>query len=303
LVIETFNQPDDIYTSVFGQQPSFLPVTPVTFCATTDKHTYINNINQLRTHIRNGDCYEINYCNHHFASDVDIDPVSVFKTLNTFSPAPFAAYYRLNDTYVMCASPERYLKKTGARIVSQPIKGTARRGDTTVADEFIKTELRNDAKEQAENVMIVDLVRNDLAITCIPGTIEVEELFGIYSFPHVHQMISTVAGELLPDSAFTDPIGHSFPMGSMTGAPKYKVMQLIDQYESVRRELFSGSVGYITPHGDFDLNVVIRSLFYNATSRYLSYNTGGAITYDSIPENEWDEMQLKGWALEKIFRS
>ena len=148
--------------------------------------------------------------------------------------------------------------------------------------------------------MIVDLVRNDLSRCSETGSINVDELFGIYSFPQVHQMISTVSGTM-KTRAFTDAIRYSFPMGSMTGAPKFKVMELIDKYERSRRELFSGTVGYITPDGDFDFSVIIRSLFYNAATRYLSYQTGGAITYDSNAEQEWEEMRLKAWALERIF--
>jgi para-aminobenzoate synthetase component 1 len=149
--------------------------------------------------------------------------------------------------------------------------------------------------------MIVDLVRNDLARTCETGSVEVDELFGIYSFPQVHQMISTVSGKLKDGLTFTDAIQASFPMGSMTGAPKFKVMQLIETYEQARRELFSGTIGYVTPQGDMDFNVVIRSLFYNATTHYLSYHTGGAITFDSDPQKEWEEMRLKAWALERLF--
>jgi para-aminobenzoate synthetase component 1 len=202
---------------------------------------------------------------------------------------------------MMCASPERFITKGGDIVRSQPIKGTARRSADSAEDERLKAELRNSEKEKAENVMIVDLVRNDLAHSCDVGSIEVEELFGIYSFPRVHQMISTVRGRLRHDTPLTDAIRYAFPMGSMTGAPKHKVMQLIDRYEAAMRELFSGSVGYITPDGDFDFNVVIRSLFYNAETGYLSYQTGGAITWGSDPESEWDELRLKAAAMERIF--
>ncbi len=201
----------------------------------------------------------------------------------------------------MCASPERYLHKDGRTILSQPIKGTARRDKDGAIDKQIKEVLRNDIKERAENVMIVDLVRNDLARCCETGSVQVDELFGVYTFPQVHQLISSVSGTMRAGKPFTDVIRYSFPMGSMTGAPKYKVMQLIEQYEQSRRGLFSGTVGYITPTGDFDFNVIIRSLFYNEAEKRLSYQTGGAITYDSNPGKEWDEMRLKAWALERIF--
>ena len=271
------------------------------FKSTTGKDEYLDTIAKLRKHIADGDCYEINYCCEGYSEHVDIEPLQVFNALNTLSPAPFAAYYRRDDKYMMCASPERYLRKAGPKILSQPIKGTARRGENHEQDEAIKERLRKDIKERAENVMITDLVRNDLARSCETGSINVDELFGIYTFPQVHQMISTVSGTLRAQVPFTDAIRYSFPMGSMTGAPKYKVMQLIEKYEQGRRELFSGTVGYISSAGDFDFNVIIRSLFYNEDTKYLSYQTGGAITYDSVAEKEWEEMRLKAWALERIF--
>jgi para-aminobenzoate synthetase component I len=300
--IESFEQPADIYTAITQTATEQeLPLPHLQFARTTGREEYLATIGQLRQHIREGDCYEINFCTEGYCNKASIEPVNVFKRLNSLSPAPFAAYYRLNDLYMMSASPERYLQKDGAKIISQPMKGTARRGGDTEKDGQIKHELQNNIKERAENVMIVDLVRNDLARSCQAGSIKVEELFGIYTFPQVHQMISTVSGTLRANTPFTDAIRYSFPMGSMTGAPKFKVMQLIEQYERSRRELFSGSVGYISPDGDFDFNVVIRSLFYNAATQYLSYQTGGAITYDSNAEQEWEEMRLKAWALEKVF--
>jgi para-aminobenzoate synthetase component I len=301
--IETFGDPVAIYQAIIGKAPeSILPViTQVSFSSFIDRETYIDVIGKLRQHIADGDCYEINYCTGGGCDDVTIDPPVVFQALNKLSPAPFAAYYRLYDQYMMCASPERYIRKRGERVLSQPIKGTARRDKDPMKDAQIKDALLADIKERAENVMIVDLVRNDLARCCATGSVAVDELFGIYSFPQVHQMISTVSGTLRAPESFTDVIRTSFPMGSMTGAPKYKVMQLIEQYELQKRELFSGTIGYITPAGDFDFNVIIRSIFYNAGSRYLSYQAGGAITYDSDPGREWDEMRLKAWALERIF--
>jgi para-aminobenzoate synthetase component 1 len=300
--IETFGEPERVYTAICSTSAD-VPVTTAQVALTRviDRDTYLDIIGGLRRHIADGDCYEINMCNEGSCEDVAIAPLAVFAALNERSPAPFAAYYRLDDKYMMCASPERYLKKDDNTIMSQPIKGTAPRGTDIAADEAAKRALYNDIKERAENVMIVDLVRNDLSRCCETATVRVDELFGIYTFPQVHQMISTVSGTLKSALPFTDTIRYSFPMGSMTGAPKYKVMQLIDQYERSARELFSGTVGYITPAGDFDLNVVIRSLFYNSATQYLSYQTGGAITYDSVAAKEWDEMQLKARAIEAIF--
>jgi para-aminobenzoate synthetase component I len=301
--IESMEDPSMIYEAMMSTSDTVAKVisTGVSFSRIVGKDDYIATINQLREHIREGDCYEINYCTGGVAQNVDCDPLAVFNALNKLSPAPFAAFYKLHDKYMACASPERYLHKSGNKILSQPIKGTARRDKDPGKDDEIKSQLRQDKKELAENVMIVDLVRNDLARYCVTGSVKVDELFGVYTFPQVHQLISTVSGTLQPSLPFTAAIRASFPMGSMTGAPKIKVMQLIDQYEQSRRELFSGTIGYITPGGDFDFNVIIRSLFYNQTSGVLAYQSGGAITFDSDPAKEWEEMRLKAWALENIF--
>ena len=303
LTVETFDDPVEVYEAILNSKGAAdeLELPKLQFEQAIGRGEYLATIQRLRSHIADGDCYEINFCNEGYCRNASVNPLQVFKQLNVLSPSPFAAYYRINNQYLMCCSPERYLRKEGSRIMSQPIKGTARRGIDADTDDTIKEILRHDVKERAENVMIVDLVRNDLARACKTGSVVVDELFGIYTFPQVHQMISTVSGELKEDLPLTDAIRYSFPMGSMTGAPKYKVMQLIEQYEQSGRGLYSGTVGYITPAGDFDFNVVIRSLFYDAASKYLSYQTGGAITYDSSPEQEWDEMRLKAWALERIF--
>lgn len=293
--------PAAIYAELSSAELQHVHVPLVSFRSRVTQENYLQSIARLREHIAAGDCYEINFCTEGFAEGIHMDPVAAFGALNALSPAPFAACYRLHDQWMMCSSPERYLAKRGEQIISQPIKGTARRGADAAADEQARTTLRSSIKEQAENVMITDLVRNDLARSCRTGSIQVEELFGVYSFPQVHQLISTVSGMLAEQASLTDALRYSFPMGSMTGAPKVKVMELIEQYESSRRELFSGTVGYISPEGDFDFNVVIRSLFYHAGTGYLSYHTGGAITYDSDPQQEWEEMRLKAWALEKIF--
>ena len=160
-----------------------------------------------------------------------------------------------------------------------------------------KEELFHSDKDRSENVMVVDLVRNDLSKVCEEGTVKVDELYGIYSFPQVHQMISTVSGELKKNISFTEIIKATFPMGSMTGAPKKRVMELIEQYEKTKRGIFSGCLGYISPNGDFDFNVVIRSIMYNASSNYLSFQAGSAITFYSDPEKEWEECLLKAEAI------
>jgi para-aminobenzoate synthetase component 1 len=294
--------PQTIYDAILATSSELDTTVPkLSFEKKTTKEHYLDTISKLRAHIAEGDCYEINYCCEAYNDNAVIAPLNVFNALNALSPAPFTAYYKSNGNYLLCASPERYLQKTEGRILSQPIKGTARRDADAAKDAMIKAALQQSIKERAENVMIVDLVRNDLARSCAVGSVQVDELMGIYSFPQVHQMISTVSGMLKNGIPFTDAIKYSFPMGSMTGAPKIMVMQLIEKYEQARRELYSGTVGYIQPNGNFDFNVVIRSLFYNQQTQYLSYQTGGAITYDSDAEQEWEEMRLKAWAMERIF--
>jgi len=217
------------------------------------------------------------------------------------SPNPFSAFYRLADRFLLCASPERFLSRKGNKLVSQPIKGTAKRDFSGESeDEKRKEDLRRSMKEQAENVMVVDLVRNDLTRICRDGTVKVDELFGVYSFPQVHQMISTISGELKENISFSQILEASFPMGSMTGAPKLSVMKLIDAYEISARGIFSGSVGYKRPNNDFDFNVVIRSILYNQTKQYLSYQVGSGITFYSEAEKEWEECMLKAEAIRKV---
>ena len=303
LIIESINEePRSVFDAISNMEIAAQKTLPaISFKQRINEQQYLSTIRRLQRHIADGDCYEINFCNEGYCEDAAIDPLQVFRKLNQISPAPFAAFYRMDTQYMMCASPERYIRKADRIVLSQPIKGTAKRGTNTEQDNAARDELRKSIKDIAENVMIVDLVRNDIARSCKTGSVSVDELFGIYTFPQVHQMISTISGTLRDDGSFADVIRYSFPMGSMTGAPKIKVMDLIEQYEHVARELFSGTVGYITPNADFDFNVIIRSLFYNGITKYLSYKTGGAITYDSDPQKEWEEMRLKAWALEKVF--
>ncbi len=267
--------------------------------ARVDKKRYLEQLQAIKKHIQQGDIYEMNYCVEFFADQAKVNPISVYDSLNRVSPTPFSAFYCLNDKYLMCASPERFLKKQGQKLISQPIKGTGARGKSPEEDERLKQGLFHDVKERSENVMIVDLVRNDLARTAEKGSVHVEELFGVYAFPQVHQMISTVVSKLDPKHHFVDAIKNAFPMGSMTGAPKIRAMELIDLYEDTRRGLYSGAVGYICPEKNFDFNVVIRSVQYNAKSRYLNYMVGGAITAASVPEKEYEECMLKAQAMER----
>ncbi len=278
-----------------------IPNNTITFQSKVEKQEYVANVEQIKNHIIEGDVYELNYCMEFFAEDVDVNPYSTYQKLMQTSPVPYGAFFKWHSQYLLCASPERFICKLGEKVYSQPIKGTAKRSKNKEEDEQLKLELFNSEKERAENLMIVDLVRNDLAITAETGTVKVQELFGIYTFPQVHQMISTIQST----SSTKDTIAiikHAFPMGSMTGAPKIKAMQLIEKYETTKRGLYSGSIGYFSPNDDFDFNVIIRSLQYNATKNYLSFEVGSAITYDSIAEQEYEECLLKAEAMLKVFQ-
>lgn len=259
----------------------------------TSKEKYLRNVKQIQQQIEEGDFYELNYCNEFYSENAELNPVETFLKLNRKSKAPFSSFFKLDSKYVFCASPERFLKKEGTKLITQPIKGTARKGNTAEENSMLQQHLANDEKERAENVMIVDLVRNDLARSSKAGTVIVEELCKVYEFETVHQMISTVVSEIDSETHFVDCIKNCFPMGSMTGAPKIEVLKNIERYEDFKRGLYSGSIGYITADGEFDFNVVIRSIFYNADTQYLSVRAGGAITYDSIAEKEWEEILLK----------
>jgi para-aminobenzoate synthetase component I len=262
-----------------------------------NKEEYCLSVQKIKKHIQQGDVYELNFCQEFFSKKATIDPYLIYLKLNNLSKMPYSCYYHLGNNYLMCASPERFLKKEGNKIISQPIKGTIKRGTSEVEDRKLKKQLLQNQKERSENVMIVDLVRNDLSKTAVKGSVKVEELYGIYSFDQVHQMISTVSAELHPKNHFSEAIKHCFPMGSMTGAPKLKAMELIEKFETSKRGLFSGAVGYINPEGDFDFNVVIRSIQYNVKNKYLSFMVGSAITANSIPEKEYEECLLKAKAI------
>jgi len=267
------------------------------------QRTYIKKVETIKEHILDGDVYELNLCLEFYSQGIALNSLQLYNDLNTLSPMPFSCYQKLNNLHLICASPERFLKRSGNQLISQPIKGTIQRGDTTESDERQKQILRNSEKEQAENMMIVDLVRNDLARSSVIGTVKVEELFGIYSFNYLHQMISTVSSQQRPEESLIDVIKNAFPMGSMTGAPKIKAMQLIDKYEESQRGIFSGTTGYIYPNGDFDFNVIIRSLVYNQDNRNLSFHVGSAITHDSEPQIEFEECLLKAKAIKKALKA
>ena len=267
------------------------------------KDEYFNKVNSLLEHIHRGDIYEINFCQEFYAEETELHPVETYLKLNKISKPPFAVFLKLEDKFLMSASPERYLQKKGNTVISQPIKGTAKRADNEVEDEKLRVELSKDLKEQSENIMIVDLVRNDLSRVAIKGSVKVDELCKVYTFEQVHQLISTVSCEVEKHVHPVDIIKASFPMGSMTGAPKISAMKLIEKYEETKRGVYSGAVGYFKPNGDFDFNVVIRSILYNQTNRYVSYSVGGAITAKSDPVKEYEECLVKAKAMREVLEN
>jgi para-aminobenzoate synthetase component 1 len=264
------------------------------------KESYIAKVNQMLEHIHRGDIYEANFCMEFYAENAIIEPVKIYQKLNAISKPPFAIFFKNNEQYLLCASPERYLRKEGNKVISQPIKGTAKRFSDLVLDENSKTELATNPKERSENIMIVDLVRNDLSHTALKGSVEVEELCGIYTFEQVHQMISTVVSTVETTTSPIEILRTTFPMGSMTGAPKISAMIIIEELEETKRGLYSGAVGYFSPENDFDFNVVIRSILYNAKEKYISFSVGSAITSQSNPEQEYEECLLKAKAMFEV---
>ncbi len=299
--ISTFGEKsaDEIFHEISSWAANKYVSQKVSLKSRFTRQEYIETVKRLQDHIHNGDCYEICFCQEFFAENAALHPASLFQKLCDHSPNPFSAFYKLDEKYLICASPERFLKKKNNSIISQPIKGTSKRTHHQ-SDEDEKAALQLDEKERAENTMIVDLVRNDLSKICTEGSVQVVEYLKIYSFPQVHQMISTITGNLRDQVSIAEIFRATFPMGSMTGAPKKKVMELIEQYERTKRGLFSGTVGYVDPEGNFDFNVIIRSMLYNRGSGYLSIHAGSAITIKSDPEKEFEECMLKIEAMKNV---
>ncbi len=273
--------------------------TTVALQARIAKNAYVEKFQKIHDHICRGDIYEMNFCQEFFANNTTIQPLTVFKNLNAISNPPFAAFLKLDDKYVLSASPERYIQKKGYKLISQPIKGTAKRSENSTIDAQLKSDLEHNEKERSENIMIVDLVRNDLSKTALKGTVQVPELCKVYSFDQVHQMISTVQSEISPETNPVEVLRTTYPMGSMTGAPKVAAMKIIETIEETKRSVYSGAIGYFTPENDFDFNVVIRSILYNKSNAYVSYSVGGAITAKSTAEGEYKECLLKAAAMQK----
>lgn len=285
---------------IFGDVET--PTKPVKITPTVTKEEYIRKVIDLKEHIQQGDVYEINYCITFEAYDVTLDPLALYQKLNSISKAPYSSFAKLDHLYIISSSPELFLSKKGNKLMTKPIKGTAKRGITKQEDEFIKNELYLNKKERNENVMIVDVARNDLSKIAKRGTVNVEKLYDIESYDQVHQMVSTVSCELKENTSFLDILNATFPMASMTGAPKIKAMKLTDEYELYNRGPYSGSLGYIDENGDFNLNVLIRSIFYDEKKRYLSFTVGSAITAMCNAEDEYQECLLKAKAMIEVLK-
>ena len=264
------------------------------------KENYLEKASKILEHIHRGDIYEANFCMEFFVENATINPLEKFQKLNEISKSPLAVYFKNNNHFLLSASPERYLKKDGETLISQPIKGTSKRYSDPIEDEKSKNQLALDPKERSENIMVSDLVRNDLSRTAQKGSVKVTELCGIYSFEQVHQMITTITSKIDSQYPAVEVIRTTFPMGSMTGTPKVSVMKIIEELEETKRGLYSGAVGYFTPNGDFDFNVVIRSILYNQENKYISFSVGSAITSLSVPENEYEECLLKAKAMREV---
>jgi len=293
---------DDFDEIVTSNYEPFVTLSGIEVEQRISKEFYIEKVTKMLHHIHVGDMYEANFCMEFYAENAVINPLEKFQKLNSISQAPFSVFFKNNKQFLLSASPERYLKRVGETLISQPIKGTSKRFTDPVEDEKSKQFLESDSKERAENIMITDLVRNDLSHTAQKGSVEVVELCKIYSFLQVHQMISTITSKLDPQYSPIDVLKTTFPMGSMTGAPKISVMNIIENLEETKRGLYSGSIGYFTPEGDFDFNVVIRSILYNQENQYISFSVGSAITAQSIPENEYEECLLKAKAMHEVLR-
>jgi para-aminobenzoate synthetase component 1 len=288
-LLEAFDQPAEEHS-----------MTAVTLKGKVSRAEYILNVESLQRHIRLGDIYEVNYCVPFSASCEVRRPYALWQKLVSRTQAPMSGYFKSGAHVLLCASPERYLARSGKTVISQPIKGTIRRGVTPEEDEQLKDALLASPKERSENVMIVDLVRNDLSRAALPGSVHVNELFGIHTFNTVHHMISTVSAEVRGDTSFVELLKSTFPMGSMTGAPKVEAMKLIRAHEHAARGWYSGALGYIRPNGDFDFNVIIRSLSVDANAHTVSCSVGSAITVHADPEKEYDECLLKLQAIQGV---
>lgn len=288
------------FEEILSFTSSFQLPTSITIEQRISKENYLSKVSKMLEHIHRGNIYEANFCMEFFAENAHIEPLEIYQKLNAISEPPFAVYFKNDHHYLLSASPERYLRKEGNKVISQPIKGTSKRSEVTIIDEQLKVDLAQNEKERSENIMIVDLVRNDLSKTATKNSVHVTELCEVYSFKTVHQLISTIQSTISESTDCVEVIETTFPMGSMTGAPKISAMQLIEQLEETKRGVYSGSIGYLTPEKNFDFNVVIRSVLYNSEKKYLSFSVGSALTSKAIPEAEYEECLLKAEAMREV---
>ena len=291
-----------VSTEIFDMSKSSVEDEKININQRISSDEYVEKVTQVLEHIHRGDIYEANFCMEFYAENTVINPLEKFHKLNNISKPPFATFFKNHTHFALSASPERYIRKTGKEIISQPIKGTSKRFEDLNEDENSKIKLQNDKKERSENIMITDLVRNDLSKTAQKSSVEVVEMCQIYSFLQVHQMISTIKSELDDQYDVVDVLKTTFPMGSMTGAPKVSVMKIIEEVEETKRGLYSGAIGYFTPDGDFDFNVIIRSILYNSAEKYVSFSVGSAITALAKPESEYEECLLKANAMFQVLK-
>jgi len=255
---------------------------------------YVAAVERARQYIIEGDIFEVNL-SQRFETEFALSPYELYRRLRRINPAPFASYLGFDEATIVSASPERFLRLRGDWVETRPIKGTRARGRTNEEDQALAHELLNSIKDRAENIMIVDLERNDLGRVCRYGTVKVTELAILEVFPTVFHLTSTVEGRLRKGKNGIDLLKATFPGGSITGAPKVRSMEIIDELEPTRRSVYTGSIGYIGFDGNMDLNIVIRTFIIKDGKAY--FQVGGAVVYDSDPEAEYQETLDKGRAL------
>lgn len=257
------------------------------------KSEYLSRIHALQTAMKNEDVCVAVFCQTFYAAQHKINPKTTYFHLNKRSKSPFSCFLQWDEKYVLSASPERFIKKEGNKLITQPIKGTARRGTTKSEDNRFKEELISSQKEREENTLVVQGIKDELAQIAYRNSIDVESFFQVHTFETVHQLISTISAELPSDITFGTLLNAVFPMGSMVGFPKVKALELLNKYENFDRGLYSGTIGYIKPNGDFDFNVVIRSILYDNERENIMCPVGGGITLQSSPEDEYNECLIK----------
>lgn len=257
---------------------------------------YLASIKKLKDYIYSGDIYQVNFTQR-FECDFEGDSNELYKNLKTINPAPFAAYLDFGEGKIISSSPERFIKLTDGTIETRPMKGTRPRGKSKAEDEKLKAELINSEKDRAELLMIVDLMRNDISRVAKTGSVKVTELFHLEEYATVLQMVATIEGELKDELSAVDIIKSTFPGGSITGAPKIRAMEIIDELETTARNIYTGSIGYLGFDGDMDLNIAIRTIVLKDEKAY--FQVGGGIVWDSDPHEEYEESLVKGRALVK----